>query len=80
MTHTVIASLAARVTHPVRNRSESLRNAALMSTGNGYRSTNTGNLTMASHCSPTREERRPIAGEERERGRKREKECESGRG
>ena len=46
-------------THPVLKTSASLRKAALMRIGNGNRPTRVGNLTMASHCSPTLLERRP---------------------
>ena len=41
-------------------RSASFRKAALTRMGKGKRSARTGNLTIASHCSPSFEERRPV--------------------
>ena len=49
--------------YPSLKTSASFKNAEFMRIGNGYFSKRRGNLTMASHCSPTLEERRPITEE-----------------
>lgn len=48
-----------RTPYPVLNTSANLRNAALIRIGKGNRSTRDGNLTIASHWSPTRADLRP---------------------
>ena len=45
--------------YPVRNNSPNFRQAELIKMGKGNFSNNLGNLTMASHCSPNKEERSP---------------------
>lgn len=45
--------------YPVRNNSPNFRQAELIKMGKGNFSNNLGNLTMASHRSPNKEERRP---------------------
>lgn len=47
------------ISHPTLNTSASLSRDELMRIGNGYFSNSLGNLTIASHCSPTRPDRRP---------------------
>ena len=46
--------------YPTLNTSANLRRDEFMRIGNGYFSNNLGNLTMASHCSPTLPDLRPI--------------------
>lgn len=47
------------VLYPIRKTSESFSNDAFISIGNGYFSNSFGNLTMASHCSPTLPDLKP---------------------
>lgn len=46
-------------THPIRNMSANFNSEALIRIGNGYFSNKRGNLTIASHCSPTLPDLRP---------------------
>jgi hypothetical protein len=50
-------------TYPARNTSASFKNDELIRIGNGYFSNRRGNLTIASHCSPTFPERSPTTWE-----------------
>ena len=47
------------LTYPIRKTSDSFKNAELMRIGNGNRSNKAGNFTIASHCSPTFDARKP---------------------
>lgn len=49
-----------QLTYPVRKSSAIFKQAELMRIGNGYFSKRRGNLTMASHCSPTLVDLNPI--------------------
>lgn len=45
---------------PIRKTSANFRNEEFISIGNGYFSNSLGNLTIASHCSPTLPDLRPV--------------------